>query len=165
VQADPPILHFFMRSGGLAALEWLLGEAPHGYIRGLLQTLAHLFMRGERCLWDTSCPFVVLIASQDVASRIVIAIEFGPTIGARVPAHCEVFGYQLAIATALLAGVLWETRTTLPPASSALRLQSSTNSPQPASSMLLFKPPWRRLHWEGTFPLFRPVWVPVLSSW
>jgi hypothetical protein len=96
-----------MRSGGLAALEWLLGEAPHGYIRGLLQTLAHLFMRGERCLWDTSCPFVVLIASQDVASRIVIAIEFGPTIGARVPAHCEVFGYQLAIATALLAGVLW----------------------------------------------------------
>jgi hypothetical protein len=63
-------------------------------------------MRGERHLWDTSCPIVVLIASQDIPSRIVIAIEFGPTMRARVPAHREVFGYQLATSTALLAGVL-----------------------------------------------------------
>jgi hypothetical protein len=49
----------------------------------------------------------MLIAIQDVARRIFVAVQLRPTIGAGVPSDREIFGDQGAAAATCLGGIAW----------------------------------------------------------
>src|SRR5712692_5426719 len=115
----------------------------------------------ERSLWDTSCPLVFLIVSQDVAGRIVVSVEFSSTMGARVPAHREVFGHHPATSTAFLTGVLWGNAHDL--AASLFRFATTERHElaPPGIQNAFVQPPLG----SGSIGQIRPHCLVLLGSW